>query len=81
VQRSGRDSPAANHEDQLIIEGYPLMQGNQRVLLAQNCTSGALQRVQKQAHQQQAQRQAPQKSKTERPFISRMLRGSLLSTF
>ena len=59
VQRSGRDSLAANHEDQLIIEGYPLMQGNQYVLLAQSCTSVVLQRVQKQAHQQQAQEQAP----------------------
>ena len=59
VRRSGRDSLAANHEDQLIIEGYPLMQGNQRVLLAQSCTSVALQRVQKQAHQQQVQQQAP----------------------
>jgi hypothetical protein len=47
VRRSGRDSLAANHEDQLIIEGYPLMQGNQHVLLAQSCTSVVLQRVQK----------------------------------
>jgi PHAX RNA-binding domain len=33
-----KDSLAANQEDQLIIEGYPLMQGNQHVLLAQSCT-------------------------------------------
>ena len=44
-----KDSLAANQEDQLIIEGYPLMQGNEHVLLAQSCTSVALQRAQKQA--------------------------------
>jgi hypothetical protein len=47
-----KDSLAANQEDQLIIEGYPLMQGTQHVLLAQSCTSVALQRAQKQAQQQ-----------------------------
>ena len=48
-----KDSLAANQEDQLIIEGYPLMQGSQHVLLAQSCTSVALQRAQKAAQQQQ----------------------------
>jgi hypothetical protein len=48
-----KDSLAANQEDQLIIEGYPLMQGNQPVLLAQNCTSVAQQRARKQAQQHQ----------------------------
>ena len=57
VRRSGRDSLAANHEDQLIIEGYPLIQGSQHILLAQSCTSVALQRAQKAAQQQAA---APQ---------------------
>jgi PHAX RNA-binding domain len=47
-----KDSLAANQADQLIIEGYPLMQGSQPVLLAQSCTSVALQRAQKQAQQQ-----------------------------
>ena len=47
-----KDSLAANHDDQLIIEGYPAMQGTQHVLLAQSCTSVSLQRVQKQAHSQ-----------------------------
>src|SRR5712691_8160076 len=47
-----KDSLAANQEDQLIIEGYPLMQGSEHVLLAQSCTSVALQRAQKQARQQ-----------------------------
>jgi hypothetical protein len=42
-----KDSLAANNEDQLIIEGYPLQQGNQLVLMAQSCTSIALQRAQK----------------------------------
>ena len=49
VRRSGRDRLAINHEDELMIEGYPLMQGNQHVLLAQSCTSVALQQAQKQA--------------------------------
>jgi hypothetical protein len=31
-----KDSLAANQEDQLIIEGYPLLQGTQHVLLAQS---------------------------------------------
>jgi hypothetical protein len=44
-----KDSLAANQEDQLIIEGYPLMQGSQHVLLAQSCTSVALQRAQQPA--------------------------------
>src|SRR5216683_8087171 len=46
-----KDSLAANQDDQLIIEGYPVMQGTQPVLLAQSCTSVALQRAQKQAQQ------------------------------
>jgi hypothetical protein len=46
-----KDSLAANQDDQLIIEGYPLMQGSEPVLLAQSCTSVALQRAQKQAQQ------------------------------
>ena len=47
-----QDSLAANQDDQLIVEGYPLMQGSQPVLLAQSCTSVALQRVRKQVQQQ-----------------------------
>ena len=47
-----KDSLAANHDDQLIIEGYPAMQDTQHVLLAQSCTSMALQRAQKQAQSQ-----------------------------
>ncbi len=53
-----KDSLDASQDDQLIIEGYPLMQGSEHVLLAQSCTSVALQRAQKQAQQQQAE--APQ---------------------
>src|SRR5919199_1366771 len=48
-----KDSLATNQEDQLIIEGYPFMQGNQPVLLAQSCVSLRQQRAQKQAQQQQ----------------------------
>ena len=47
-----KDSLAAHQEDQLIIEGYPAMQGNQHVLLAQSCVSLLQQRAQKQARQQ-----------------------------
>jgi hypothetical protein len=46
-----KDSVAANQEDQLIIEGYPLMQGTQPVLLAQSCVSMLQQRAQKAAQQ------------------------------
>ena len=53
-----KDSLAANQEDQLIIEGYPLMQGTQHVLLAQSCISMLQQRAQKQA--QQAQQATPE---------------------
>jgi hypothetical protein len=54
-----KDSVTANQDDQLIIEGYPLMQGTQHVLMAQSCTSVALQRAQKQAQQPQSQAQTP----------------------
>jgi hypothetical protein len=50
-----KDSLAANQEDQLIIEGYPLMQGTQPVLLAQSCVSMLQQRAQKQAQRQQTE--------------------------
>jgi Phosphorylated adapter RNA export protein, RNA-binding domain len=50
-----KDSLAANQEDQLIIEGYPLMQGSQHVLLAQSCVSMLQQRAQKAAQQHQAE--------------------------
>lgn len=49
-----KENLAANQEDQLIIEGYPLMQGSQPVLLAQSCVSMLQQRAQK-AAQRQAQ--------------------------
>lgn len=45
---------AADNEDQLIIEGYPAMQGKEHVLLAQSCTSVALQRAQKAAQREEA---------------------------
>jgi hypothetical protein len=54
-----KESLAANQEDQLIIEGYPAMQGTQLVLLAQNCVSMPQQRAQKQA-QRQHQTEEPQ---------------------
>ena len=53
-----KDSLAANQEDQLIIEGYPLLQGNQHVLLAQSCVSMVQQREKKQVQQHQAVPQA-----------------------
>jgi hypothetical protein len=48
-----KDSLATNQDDQLIIEGYPLMQGSEHVLLVQSCVSMLQQRAQKQARQQQ----------------------------
>jgi hypothetical protein len=48
-----KDSMAANQDDQLIIEGYPLMQGTEPVLLAQSCVNMLQQRAQKQAQRQQ----------------------------
>src|SRR5215471_9788314 len=47
-----KESLTANQDDQLIIEGYPLIQDSQPVLLAQSCTSVALQRARKQGGQQ-----------------------------
>lgn len=50
-----KDSLTTHEDDQVIIEGYPLMQGTQHVLLAQSCVSMLQQRVQKQAQQQAGQ--------------------------
>jgi hypothetical protein len=47
-----KDSLAAHQDDQVIIEGYPLMQGSQPVLLAQSCVSMQQQRAQKQAQRE-----------------------------
>jgi PHAX RNA-binding domain len=44
-----KDSLATHQDDQLLIEGYPVLQGNQPVLLAQSCVSMVQQRAQKQA--------------------------------
>ena len=46
------DSLAANQNNQLIIEGYRLMQGSQQHMLAQNCISILQHRVQKPLQQQ-----------------------------
>jgi hypothetical protein len=54
-----KDSVAANQDDQLIIEGYPLLQGTQPVLLAQSCVSLLQQRAQKQAQRQQQTEPTP----------------------
>ena len=50
-----KDSLATHQEDQRIIEGYPLMQGNQPVLLAQSCVSMLQQQAQKQAQREQTE--------------------------
>ena len=50
-----KESLTANQDDQLIIEGYPLVQGSQPVLLAQSCTSVAMQRARKQGGQQETE--------------------------
>jgi hypothetical protein len=50
-----KESIMANSDDQLIIEGYPLMQGTNHVLLAQSCVSMLQQRAQKQAQREQTE--------------------------
>ena len=50
-----KDSLSSNADDQLIIEGYPMLQDTQPVLLAQSCVSMQQQRAQKQAQQATAQ--------------------------
>ena len=52
-----KDSLTANQDDQLIIEGYPVMEGSEHVLLAQSCVSMLQQRAQKQAQQAAVQGQ------------------------
>lgn len=47
-----KDNLTAHQDDQLLIEGYPLMQGSQPVLLAQSCVSMLQQRTLKQAQHQ-----------------------------
>ncbi len=42
-----KDSVATNQDDQLIIEGYPVLQGTEHVVLAQSCPSVAMQRARK----------------------------------
>jgi len=44
-----KDAISAHPEDSIIVEGYPVMQGTQPVLMAQSCTSVALQRAQREA--------------------------------
>ena len=50
-----KESITANQDDQLIIEGYPVMQGTNHVLLAQSCISMLHQRAQKQAQRAQTE--------------------------
>jgi hypothetical protein len=47
-----KESLTAHPDDQLIIEGYPLMQGTQHILLAQSCVSMQQQRAHKQAQRE-----------------------------
>ncbi len=42
-----KDAISAHPEDSIIVEGYPVMQGTQPVLMAQSCTSVALRRAQR----------------------------------
>src|SRR5437870_442890 len=51
-----KDSLTTNEDDQLILEGYPVMEGTQPVLLVQSCASMRQQREKKQAqHPPQAE--------------------------
>jgi hypothetical protein len=58
-----KDSVTTHQDDHLIIEGYPLMQGTQSVLLAQSCASLRQQRAQKQAQQVAVQGHASEASR------------------
>lgn len=51
-----KDSLAAHQDDQLILDGYPLIQSNDTpIMLVQSCVSLLQQRAQKQAQQHQAE--------------------------
>jgi hypothetical protein len=51
-----KDSLAAHQDDQLILDGYPLIQSNDTpMMLVQSCVSLLQQRAQKQAQQHQAE--------------------------
>ena len=52
-----KDSVATNQDDQLIIEGYPVLQGTEHVVLAQSCPSVAMQRARKAGQQAAGQSQ------------------------
>ena len=54
-----KDSLAANKDDQLIIAGYSLKQGNQHLLLVQSCMSMLQQCAQKQTQQAAATQAEP----------------------
>jgi hypothetical protein len=58
-----KDSLAAHQDDQVIIEGYPLMQDSQHILMAQSCTSLRQQRAQQQAQQDAVQGPASEASR------------------
>ncbi len=53
-----KDSLTTNAEDQLVIEGYPTMQGTHHVLMAQSCASMAMQRAVKAGQRAAAEPQA-----------------------
>jgi len=58
-----KDSLAAHQDDQVIIEGYPLMQDSQHILMAQSCMSLRQQRAQQQAQQDAVQGPASEASR------------------
>jgi hypothetical protein len=49
-----KDSLAAHPEDQLVLEGYPVIEQDRPVLLVQSCRSVAMQRAQKAAQHKDA---------------------------
>ena len=49
-----KDSFEQHADDKLIIEGYPCLEGDRHVLLAQSCISMRQQRTRKQAQQEAA---------------------------
>jgi hypothetical protein len=66
-----KDSLEGHQDDQLIIEGYPVLQGTEHVVLAQSCVSVLQQRAQKQARQQTASAPAaPERSSPSRAMVA-----------
>ena len=57
-----KESVEQHADDKLIIEGYPCLEGERHVLLAQSCISMLQQRARKQAQQEATASETPERS-------------------